>query len=428
MDLNPKGCWFESNWRSSEPCQGLQPRSKTRKRRENESGSRARRGLGAALRRAAAVLALTAAVVASTAATTAMDSHPADASTAPFDAPTADRAALIALAKMQDPATGLWPIAGVTAWWSSANDVTAVVDAERALGTHQYDSLIARTYAIEQDWPGPEFHNSGPDFKNNYYDDTAWWGLAWLDAYRWTGDPRYLATAEDDDAYIQGSGALSSGPCGTGGIRWAVPIIEHGDQYNAITNELAIELSAQLATLTGRASYRTEALWDWGWLQRSGLIGRDGLVRDHLDASCRPTGPPWSYNQGVLSAALVALAQATSSPTYLTTAHRLADAATSARLNPGGILTDPCEPAGVCGIDGGVFKGASVRGLGVLNRALPDHPYSSYLERQAEMMYQHDRLAGDLYGPHWAGQAPWSNPATQGPAVDLLTATIGSSR
>jgi len=42
MDLNPKGCWFESNWRSSEPCQGLVSRSKTRKRRANEPDTRAR--------------------------------------------------------------------------------------------------------------------------------------------------------------------------------------------------------------------------------------------------------------------------------------------------------------------------------------------------------------------------------------------------
>lgn len=379
--------------------------------------------------RSAAIILAGVGLVLSMASTTAADSHhPADAQPSTFDAQAADRAALAALAQMQDPATGLFPIAGVTAWWSSANDVTAIIDASRALGTHQYDAQIARTYALDRDYTGPVFRNSGPDFRNHYFDDTAWWGLAWLDAYRWTGDRRYLQTAEDDDAYLQGPGLLSSGRCGTGGVRWAVPIIEGGDQYNAITNELAIELSAELATVTGRASYRAQAAEGWGWLQRSGLIGRDGLVRDHLDAYCHPTGPPWSYNQGVLSGALTALAQATSSPTYLAAARRLADAATSSsRLNPAGILTDPCEPAGVCGIDGSVFKGASVRGLGQLNTALPDHPYSGYLKRQATTMYAHDRLAGGLYGPHWAGAAPWANPASQGSAVDLLTATLGGA-
>ena len=81
-----------------------------------------------------------------------------------------------------------------------------------------------------------------------------------------------------------------------------------------------------------------------------------------------------------------------------------------------------CEPAGVCGLDGGVFKGASVRGLGQLNAVLPDHPYTTYLTRQATTMFDRDRLAGNMYGPHWAGAASWANPASQGSAVDLLTA------
>jgi predicted alpha-1,6-mannanase (GH76 family) len=354
--------------------------------------------------------------------TAAVDGHPTDATASTFAAAGADRAALAGLVDQYSPATGLWPIAGVSAWWSSANDLTALVDAERALGTHRYDGLIARTYALDRDYTGLDFRNSGPDFKNNYFDDTEWWGLAWLDAYRWTGDRRYLATAEDDDAYAHGARITTS--CGTA-IRWAVPIIQRGDQLGAITNELGLELSAQLTTVTGRSVYRREAVADWVWLQRSGLIGSDGLVRDHLDVSCRPTGPVWSYNQGTLSAGLTALATATGDVSYLSTARRLADAATtSLGLNPGGILFDPCEQTGSCSIDGATFKGADVRGLGALNRALPDHPYTAYLTRQATTAYRGDRLAGDQYGQHWAGPAPWSNPASQGSAVDLLTASL----
>lgn len=372
------------------------------------------------LRRAAIALALTVGVVAGTAATTAMDSHPADATASTFDAPAADRVALAALAAMQDPATGLWPIDGTSAWWSSANDMTALIDAERALGIHQYDGLIARTYAV---YDRPVWAYPFRDFTNHYYDDSLWWGLAWLDAYRWTGDARYLAVAEVDDAYAHH--ARIPDLCG-GGIPWAMPLIQNSGEMNAITNELALELSAQLATVTGRATYLDEALFDWAWLDLSGLIGRDGLVRDHLDIHCHPVGPVWSYNQGTLSAGLTALAQATSSSSYLTAARRLADAATSSSsLNPSGILTDPCEPAGVCVIDGATFKGADVRGLSALNAALPDHPYTPYLTRQATTMHERDRMAGDLYGQHWAGAPDLANPARQGSAVDLLTATMG---
>ncbi len=147
-------------------------------------------------------------------------------------------------------------------------------------------------------------------------------------------------------------------------------------------------------------------------------------MRDHLDDHCHPAGPAWSYTQGTLSAGLTALAAATGQPAYLATARHLADAATtSPRLNVGGILTDPCEGAGLCSVDGATFKGASVRGLGQLNAALPDHPYTAYLTRQATTAYEHDRMSGDTYGQHWAGAPDLANPARQGSAVDLLTAT-----
>lgn len=353
---------------------------------------------------------------------TAADSHPADATAAAFQPATADRAALTALVQMQDPTTGLWPIPHTGAWWSSANDLTALIDAERALGSHTYDGMIARTY---DRYVRPACCYPFRDFTNHYYDDSLWWGLAWLDAYRWTGDVRYLAVAEVDDAYVHS--ARIAGTCGAG-IPWAMSTIHDGSQLNAITNELGMELAGELATATGWAAYLREALADWAWLQRSGLIGRDDLVRDHLDAYCRPVGPVWSYNQGTLSAGLTALAAATGDMQYLRTSRHLAGAATaSAVLNPAGILTDPCETLGVCAVDGPTFKGADVRGLGQLNAALPDHPYTAYLTRQAATMFAGDRLVDNTYGQHWTGPAPWANAATQGSAVDLLTATMGGA-
>lgn len=354
---------------------------------------------------------------------TAADSHPADATASAFQPATADRAALAALVAMYDQPTGLWPVGTLTGWWSSANDLTALIDAERALGVHAYDGLITRTYTLNVE-RGADY--SGIGFRNHYFDDSLWWGLAWLDAYRWTGDARYLAVAEADDAYAHRARVTTA--CGTA-IPWAMSLIKNGDQLNSITNELGMELSAGLATVTGRANYRAQALADWRWLASSGLVGTDGLVRDHLDAHCRPTGPAWSYTQGTLSAALSSMSASTGASSYLAIARRLADAATtSARLNPGGVLTDPCEGSGTCVVDGATFKGADVRGLGQLNAALPDHPYTAYLTRQAATMYQRDRMAGDTYGQHWAGPPDLANPARQGSAVDLLTAIMGGTR
>lgn len=369
--------------------------------------------------RAGATLTAAIALVLTMGSTTGADTHTAAATPTAFDAATADRAALAVLSSQQNPATGLWPITGSSSWWTSANALTTQINASRALGTHQYDAEISRTYTLDRDYTGPEFRNAGPDFKNNYYDDTGWWGLAWLDAYQWTGDRRYLATAEDDDTYLHSARTTDCG----GGIHWAVPIINNGQELNAITNELSLELSARLATITGRSTYRTQALADWRWLAGSHLISADGLVRDHLTADCHPDGATWSYTQGTLSAGLAALAKATGQPSYLVTARQLANAATTSRaLNPGGVLTDPCEPGGLCANDSAVLKGADVRGLAALNGALPDHPYTAYLTRLAMTVYGSDRLAGDRYGSHWGGEPDSTNPSRQGAAVDLLTA------
>lgn len=333
----------------------------------------------------------------------------------------ADAAALATLAGEYNWQTGLWPI-GTSGWWSSANDLTALIDGSRALGTHQYDRLIGQTYALDLNYTGPDFRNNGPNFTNHYYDDTLWWGLTWLDAYQWTGDQRYLRTAETDNAYAHQARAASV--CGDG-IPWAVPQIQNGDQPNAITNSLAMELAAKLAVVTGRSSYLREAQADWSWLQRSDLIGTDGLVRDHLDAACRPTGPAWSYNQGTLAAALAAMANATGLHSYLDTALRLAVESTGDEsLSPHGTLRDVCEPMGTCAADGAAFKGAAVRGWGQLNAALPDRPLNAYLDRQATAAITHDQAVDALYGLSWGAAPAIINTSTQAAAVDLLNTTL----
>ncbi|WP_405392701.1 glycoside hydrolase family 76 protein [Streptomyces sp. NBC_01102] len=325
-----------------------------------------------------------------------------------WNAGTRSTAAATALMMSFDRGSKLF---GGNGWWTAANSLTALTDNIRISGMGSYTYAIAETYE----------KNIGAQqgqFRNEYLDDTGWWGLAWINAYDLTGDGRYLDTARADADHMN---ANWNSTCG-GGVRWNTG----GNYKNAITNELFLQLNAALHNrIPGDTTYLDRSKRTWDWFRNSGMINGDRMINDGLDGSCANNGQPtWTYNQGVVLGGLTELYRATGDTGLLSTARSLADAST-VKLQTDGVLREPGE-GDTCTGDGPSFKGAYARGLGRLNRQLSDHPYATTIKRWANSAYDRNRNALDQYGPHWVGGGGTTDYGCQQSALDLLNADAGS--
>ncbi|MET9552646.1 glycoside hydrolase family 76 protein [Streptomyces sp. NPDC006645] len=333
-----------------------------------------------------------------------------DTGRAPVGARAADarsNAAATALMTMYDNESGLFENNG---WWTGANALTAIIDNIADGGVQDHEYAIARTYELNID-----AHDG--DFTNEFLDDTGWWGLAWVKAYDLTGDTRYLDTARADAAHMADHW---TDECG-GGVQWKVD-----DPYkNAVTNELYLQLNAALHNrIPGDTFYLEEAQREWEWFQDSGMINSDNMINDGLGDDCANNGQPtYTYNQGIVLGGLAELHRATGDDGLLDMARTLADASTtSTGINTDGILHEPGGDNTPCDSDGASFKGAYTRGLGDLNRALDDRPYSAYLDRQADSAYDNARDDDDFYGSDWSGPPNETSHQCQQSALDVLNA------
>ncbi|TGJ83825.1 hypothetical protein E0Z10_g4973 [Xylaria hypoxylon] len=330
------------------------------------------------------------------------------------------RAAIEAMNAFYNETTGLWD---TSPWWQSGVALRAVAEYMLVTGSEEYAPMAAFTVDTQRaplDW-WPE---GGGEFRADSTDDTGWWALALASLYEATGNSTYLDLAKVDEAYMYDYWNTTT--CG-GGLIWSIRTRTY---HNAISNELYLELTAKLHNLIpGDTFYLNQALKEWDWFNATGMINSKGLVNDGLteDDSCVNNGQPvWSYNQGVVLAGLVELWTATDDVSYIDAARSIADAVVNdASLSPNGILTEAaCATAEECESNGTAFKGIFIRGLAKLNAVLDDHPYQSYIRKNAQSAYDNSRNSTDFYGFSWQAAFDNGTIGRQVSAVDLLLSTL----
>lgn len=305
--------------------------------------------------------------------------------------------------------TGLWKTTG---WWNAANALTAVIRYAKLTEGRPHEHVIGHTFN-----KAPR-RNSG--FVNEFFDDNAWWALAWVAAYDLTGEGRYLDAAR---AVFARNVSGWDDTC-RGGLWWNTD-----RRYkNAITNELFLTLAARLHQRTaGDREYRDWALREWEWFHGTGMIGPSGLVNDGLTGTCANNGgPAWTYNQGVILGGLAALHEITGDVGYLRQGQAIADAVLATLTDAQGILAEPAGGPRLNG-DQTQFKGIFVRYLHDFSHAsgLPDGKqaaYRAFILANADSVWTHARNARDQFGAHWAGPFDKADASRQTSALEVLTA------
>jgi hypothetical protein len=207
---------------------------------------------------------------------------------------------------------------GGSCWWWAANAFMALVSyAEKHphsayLGKIRTDLSDTYNHVCGGDCPASK-NSTGTDpfivntHGNVYYDDIGWWQQAWINAYKWTHNKRYLYLAEQLWSYVTAHGWRSG--C-SGGVVQDTKSVASKD---AFANALYLRNSAWLYSITGETRFMTGrngkggAIADAAFIRGrliytySGTPGDSGAeftIADHL-AGCKATGSnAWLQSQG----------------------------------------------------------------------------------------------------------------------------------
>ena len=298
-----------------------------------------------------------------------------------------------------NPSTGLWGGHTRPNWWQSALALQTII---RYLEhTHNvnplYQRVIERIYQRNVYKP---LSTAKRDFANEFMDDTAWWGMAWLEASRYelyyrhdrAEAAKFLAVAEYDARYILAA------PRQCGGIVWALrraPDMVTNAEFVALAGKLASfrEAPGVFHDSALAAAWATDGQDMLAWLAHSGLVDLHmGYVLDRIKGGCHDfVGGPLTYTEGEMSDALTQMGIALHQPFDFRLASRFIRYVLNSKsgLISHGVLQEHCESLqGACHLnrnrlDIPAFKGIFIQAVADWTAATGKRTFIRFLHNQA---------------------------------------------
>lgn len=209
-------------------------------------------------------------------------------------------------------------------YWPEAHATDILVDAYlRTQGdaVRQSDNNLYKQ-RIYDFYEGVKKKNGG-SFKNHFYDDMAWHGLAHLRAYEATGDKRYEQSAKDLWHWIVEGWTADDG----GGILWNAspygPENGKGVPSNGPSTIIAIRRWVKYGD-SEIVKGETNLQWAkkiYNWMRTHRYVPETGRVFEKKDDK----GGDWTYNAGTFMGAAMELYDATGEQMYFDDAVKVAD-------------------------------------------------------------------------------------------------------
>jgi predicted alpha-1,6-mannanase (GH76 family) len=266
-------------------------------------------------------------------------------------------------------------------------------------------------------------------WSRNWYDDENWATLALIRAYDLTGEAAYLAEAKT--LYGDVMAAWDTTCCGAtpGGLWWD----RAHTQKATAANAGAVVSGARLYERTNEAAYLAFARKAFTFWAANMVDPTTHQVFDHMTTTGQKVAWKFTYNEGLMIGAAVALAQASGDSSTLAVAEDIASfmlAHETESSSAGTIFTDGTDAS--CKNDCPQFKGIAARYLATLYQAAPTHTeYLALIQQSADAAWTIARApSSSLFGTDWAEPfaAPAQLEATSSAAMTLsAAATLAGS-